>query len=95
MTPTSVQIIYGPSVGSNSYGFFWSVFATANFISYAYVVGLSESIGFNNLIYIVLGMCCIAVPLVLFPTFQGYWMNSTKSLSFCISCKKIRIITAK
>ncbi len=75
-TPTVVQIIFGQRTGENIYGFFWCVIATANFIQYAYVSQLNQSIGFNNIIYICLGMTILAIPIVLFSGFQGPWMNS-------------------
>ncbi len=74
-TPTVVQVIFGQKTGSNIYGFYWCVIAATNFIQYSYVSNLSETIGFDNIIYIVLGMAVLAVPIVIFTKFQGPWMN--------------------
>lgn len=75
-TPTVVQVILGQRIGSNVYGFFWSVIAISNFIGYFYVDFLSGPITFNNIIYICLGMVVLAIPIVLFFRFQGPWKNS-------------------
>ena len=71
--PTLSQILYGQIIGSKVYGFFWNCVATANFIQFAYVKGLSPEIGFDNVIYICLGMCILAVPIVIFTKFEGPW----------------------
>jgi hypothetical protein len=71
--PTLSQILYGQIIGSKVYGFFWNCVATANFIQFAYVKGLTPLIGFDNAIYICLGMSVLAVPIVIFTKFQGPW----------------------
>ena len=62
--------------------------ALANLVSYAYVVGLSSIISFDGVIYIVLAMCCIAVPFVIIPSFQGHWGNNLHHMGFCSECRK-------
>ncbi len=74
-TPTVAQAIYGQKTGSNIYGFYWEVVALANFTQYLFVSNLSKTIGFDNIIYICLGMACLAVPLVIVTKFQGPWEN--------------------
>lgn len=73
MTPTFAQIVFGQVTGSNIYGFYWDCFAVANFIQYAYVSQLTDQISFDGIIYICLGMCVVAVPLVIFGKFKGPW----------------------
>lgn len=58
--------------------------ATANFIQYLFVSNLSKTIGFDNIIYICLGMACLAVPIVIFTKFQGPWKNETAALEYCV-----------
>lgn len=69
MKPTVTQAIYGQKIGSDIYGFYWKVIATANFMSYIFVSNLSTVIGFDFIIYICLGMAALAVPLVMFTKF--------------------------
>lgn len=76
-TPTSLQYIYGPTVGANIYVFFWETFAFANFLGYIYVSQLSKVIGFDNIIYIALGMCVCTIPALIFTKFEGSWKNDT------------------
>jgi hypothetical protein len=80
--PTFAQVVFGHRIGSNIYGFFWCIIGTANFVQFAYVQGLSLSIGFDHVIYICLGMCIAALPFVIFSKFQGPWENSTAHLEF-------------
>jgi len=84
-TPTVVQTIFGQKTGSNIYGFFWCVIATGNWIQYFYVANLSYTIGFNNIIYICLGMGVLAFPILVFNNFQGPWNNPTDYLGYFIS----------
>ena len=70
-TPTVVQAIYGQKTGSNIYGFYWEIISLGNFIAYLYVSNLSNTIGFDNVIYICLGMTLAVVPVVIFTKFQG------------------------
>lgn len=79
-TPTVVQAIYGQKTGSNIYGFYWEIVATGNFLQYLFVSNLSKSIGFDNIIYICLGMAGLAIPFIVFTTFQGPWKNDTEAL---------------
>lgn len=74
-TPTVVQAVFGQRTGSNIYGFYWIMFSLANFIQYAFVISLKNTIGFTNIIYICLGMCVLAVILLVSTTFQGPWKN--------------------
>lgn len=69
VTPTVAQAIYGQKTGSNIYGFYWEVVATANFVQYLFVSNLSKTIGFDIIIYICLGMAGLAIPLVIFTKF--------------------------
>lgn len=46
ITPTFSQLVFGQETGSNIYGFFWETYSIANFIQFAFVSGLNESIGF-------------------------------------------------
>jgi hypothetical protein len=78
-----VQAIYGQKTGSNIYGFYWEIVATGNFLQYLFVSILSKTIGFDSIIYICLGMTLLAVPLIVFTTFQGPWHNDTEVLEFC------------
>lgn len=64
ITPIFSQIVFGIETGSNIYGFFWCTYSLSNFIQFGFVSGLSSSIGFNNIIYICLGMAVLAAPLV-------------------------------
>lgn len=84
-TPTSLQYIYGSTTGANIYGFVWQNFAFANFLGYIYVSQLSKVIGFNNVIYIALGMCVCTIPAVIFTKFQGSWKNDTQQLEFFVN----------
>ena len=88
MTPTFAQIVFGQVTGSNIYGFYWCCFGVANFIQYAFVSQLSDDIGFDGVIYISLGMCVVAVPMVICGNFQGPWKNSIEELGYCIKCRK-------
>ena len=65
-TPTVVQTIFGQKTGSNFYGFFWCVIATGNWIQYFFVAYLSKAIGFDNIIYVSLGMAVLAFPILIF-----------------------------
>lgn len=86
MAPTVAQEIFGQSTGSNIYGFYWTGFAIANFIQFAFVAGLNPLIGFENIIYISLGLTVCAVLMVIFGKFQGPWMNKLDSLRYCSHC---------
>lgn len=69
-TPTSLLSIYGPTTGANIYGIFWENFGIANMLGYIFVSQLSKSIGgFDSVIYVCLGMSCIAIPIVIFTKF--------------------------
>lgn len=81
------QALFGQRTGSNIYGFYFEVFAVANFLQFGFVQGLSTTIGFDAVIYICLGMCVLAVPIVLLTTFQGPWKNDTSQLGYCIDYK--------
>lgn len=80
ITPIFSQIAFGSETGSNIYGFFWCTYSLANFIQFGYVSGLTSSIGFNNIIYICMGMCVLSIPMVVVNKWQGPWENSTESL---------------
>lgn len=84
--PTAVHSIYGHRTGSNIYGFYWEIFSTATFIGYVYVSFLAKAISFDNVIYVCLGMCVIAIPIIIFTEFKGPWSNDTALLGFCIGC---------
>lgn len=90
-TPTVAQVIFGQKTGSNIYGFYWCAIALGNFIQYFYVSNLSKKIGFDNVIYICLGMAVCAIPIVLFTKFQGPWMNETIALEYCINCQSSQV----
>jgi hypothetical protein len=75
--PTIALYLYGASTGANIYGIYFCTFACANFIAESFVSELSASIGFNDIIYIVLGMSLATIPAVVFVTFRGPWFNST------------------
>jgi hypothetical protein len=83
--PSFSQIVFGHKTGSNLYGFIFLAISTSNFIAFGYVKGLSTSIGFDSVIYIVLGMSIACIPLIIFSKFQGNWLNSTMSLEYSIS----------
>lgn len=74
-TPTLTQVLYGQETGSNIYGFYWEVIAIGNFLGYVYVAYLSKTIGFDNVIYVCLGMVILAVPIVILTKFEGPWKN--------------------
>lgn len=76
-TPTATQNIYGEATGANIYGIYWCNFALANFLGYIYVSNLTKVIGFDNVIYICLGMTVIVIPFIIFTKFQGPWENPT------------------
>jgi len=78
--PSFSQIVFGHKTGSNLYGFIFLAISTANFIAFGYVKGLSPTITFDGVIYIVLGMVVACIPLIVIPKFQGNWLNSTVSL---------------
>ncbi len=86
-TTTVLQIIFGQKTGSNIVGFFWCVIATTNFIQYFYVSNLTKTIGFDNIIYICLGMAAAAVPVMMLTKFQGPWKNDTSAVEYFISCQ--------
>ena len=77
ITPTFAQLAFGPEVGSNIYGLFWEIYSTANFVQYFFVSTLTESIGFDNIKYICIGMALLAIPLVVCGKWQGPWNNHT------------------
>ena len=68
-TPTVSQVIFGKNTGSNIYGFYWEIIALGNMISYLYVSNLTKTIGFDNEIYICMGMSLLAVPIIIFTKF--------------------------
>ena len=73
ITPTFSQLVFGQETGSNVYGFYWETYSIANFIQFAFVSGLNDKIGFENIIYICMGMCVLSIPLVITTTWQGPW----------------------
>lgn len=83
-TPTVLQYIYGPSTGANIYCFFWENYALANLLGYIFVSQLTKAIGFNNIIYVTLGMCVLAFPTIILTTFQGHWKNDTHQLEYFV-----------
>lgn len=80
ITPIFSQVVFGATTGSNIYGIFWSTYSIANFIQFAFVSTLVSVINFENIIYICMGMCVCALPLVNCSTWQGPWQNPTKAL---------------
>ena len=78
MAPTTGQSIFGQKTGSNIYGFYWTVFAVANFLQYAFVAGIADKISFDGIIYICLGMTVVSLIILNLFTFEGPWKNSTK-----------------
>jgi hypothetical protein len=85
--PTMAQALFGQRTGSNIYGFYFEVFAVANFLQFGFVQGLSTNIGFDWVIYICLAMCIVAVPILIFTDFQGPWKNDNSQLKFCMASK--------
>lgn len=83
MTPTVLQSIFGQSIGSNVYGFYWSTFGISNLIQYAFVSGLSKKITFNGVIYICLGMTIFAGILIVFGDFHAPWNNPQDQMGYC------------
>ena len=83
MAPTVSQIIYGQKIGSDFYGFYWTVFALSNLLQYAFVSGLTDKITFNGNIYIVLGMTALSLIVLIVYRFQGPWKNRLDHLGFC------------
>ena len=83
ITPIFSQIVFGIETGSNIYGFFWCTYSVANFVQFGFVSGLSSSIGFDNILYICLGMAACAAPLVAIIHWEGPWGNPTEALGFC------------
>ncbi len=90
LNPTAALYIYGNKTGTNIYGIYWTVFSLANFLGYVFVSQLSIVIGFDNVIYICLGMVICSVPLVLFSTFQGPWKNDTAQLEYIVGREEER-----
>lgn len=84
-TPTSALCLYGPTTGANIYGILWDIFGFSNLLGYIFVSQLSKSIGFDNVIYVCLGMSILALPIVVFTKFQGPWENDTSQLEFLVS----------
>jgi hypothetical protein len=84
-TPTSALCVYGPTTGANIYGILWDIFGFSNLLGYIFVSQLSQSIGFNNVIYVCLGMSILALPIVIFTKFQGPWENDTSQLEFLVA----------
>jgi len=82
-TPTASQSLYGHNTGSTIYGIYLEMFGAANLVSYLYVSLLSHVIGFNNVIYVCLGMVVLAMPLVIMTKYQGPWENDVSQLGFC------------
>jgi hypothetical protein len=41
-------------------------------------------IGFDNVVYICLGMTIVVIPVIIFTTFQGPWGNPTHQVEFCV-----------
>lgn len=83
-TPTGLQSIYGHNIGSQIYSLYWESFAIGDLIAWVYGSQLTDDIGFNNIIYIVLGMLCLVYPIVFFTKFQGPWENDTTQLEYLI-----------
>jgi hypothetical protein len=75
MTPTVLQSIFGQSIGSNLYGFFWEIFGLANLIQYVFVSTVSPKITFNGIIYICLGMTVLSLLLIIIGNFHAPWNN--------------------
>ncbi len=71
VTPTFSQYLFGPEVGSNIYGFFWETYSLANFLHFLFINTLKKSLGFDNIIYITLGMSVLSIPIVIFTKWQG------------------------
>ncbi len=72
-SPTALLSLYGHTTGSNIYGVYWTVCGLANMTAYILVSQLSKVIGFDNVIYICLGVSVVSVPLVITTNFQGPW----------------------
>lgn len=83
-TPTGLQSIYGHNIGSQIYSIYWETFSIGDLIAWVYGSQLTNKIGFNNIIYIVLGMLCLAYPIIIFTKFQGPWENDTTQLEFFV-----------
>jgi hypothetical protein len=86
--PAFLQLVFGIKLGSHVYGFFWTVFSTANLLQYVYVSQLSQLITFDGIIYVCLGMCIVSGTLVITGNFEGYWKNSQEFLGYFRTCKK-------
>ena len=82
ITPTFSQLVFGQETGSNVYGFYWCTYSLANFLQFSFVSSLNNSIGFENVIYICMGMCVLSIPMVITNTWQGPWKNSLDSLEY-------------
>jgi len=83
-TPTGLQSIYGPAIGSKIYGLYWETFSFSYLLAWIFVSQLTNKIGFNNIIYICLFMMALAFPVVVFLKFQGPWENDTTQLEFFV-----------
>lgn len=64
------------------YGFFWCTYSLSNFVQFGFISGLSATIGFNNIIYICMGMSVAAIPIVVCTTWEGPWKNPTTALEY-------------
>ena len=82
ITPTFSQALFGPEVGSNIYGCFWTTYSIANFVQYGLVNTLKSSIGFDGILNICIVMAVFVLPIVLGKTWRGPWGNKTLNLEF-------------
>jgi hypothetical protein len=67
------------------YGLIFFAISISNFIQFGYVKGLVPLIGFDEIIFICLGMAAAVIPIIYFTRFQGPWQNSTINLEYCVS----------
>lgn len=67
--PSQSLKLYGQKVGSDIYGFFWTVFVMANFTQY----GLGTSVDLRTLFYVFAGLSGISAVLVWFIDLDIDW----------------------
>ena len=67
--PTFSQAVFGPIIGSKIYSFYWISISIANFIGFGLVQAFAVSIGFDLIIYVCLGLCIAAIPVIILSKF--------------------------
>ena len=63
---THSHFVFRFNIGSDIDLIYWACFTLSNFISYFFIAFLSSQIGFNNILYICLGMNIFVLPFLIF-----------------------------